>query len=702
MIIDSGHQKQTAILLLTLALTMFGFMTATAATTFIEVLPYPDLELGTVTAIALDPGDRWWVAFTSSGKPRVGIVDKAGIMTVLPEPPQSSAITGLAFDPVAHSVYAAAGDQLLTFQVDAYAWQATSCNGAILKDLYWTRTGLVAATEDAISIVTKDKKLSKLEACRPADSPFLAEPGKSLKILTRDKGILTLSETTGKLEQVMKATDSLAAAKAFVLAAGGDDYILTSDSVLSFDGTQTKVVLQGITISGKSFAGTRGERAWLAGAEQGLKLTQADGSTTVYGQEANQVLGSLVTTLTPNQDGDFLLVGGVGGVVLVQTESAEEVRTAETVTTSSYKVKRHPQSTVLATRFALPRPYTADIRSAYFKVLLPAPEGTIVEPLFETDSHGNTHLLISGDYEWIAWKSHVLERYQKKGALNFDTRAAMKIQQNPVETLVYTENLPGLPPSDAILPKIMGLIRPSSRGDAYRVIRDFLYSDYFVNPTTKNELVDLSNIRMRGLFSVALFRAFGFPTRLVSIDLERMWGEIWINDVGWVPYDMMTAPAQFWSSNRVQFPAATDEFHVGVHRIAPRDEVPGFSLLTSNQLPPEVQRLWNEEVDDVDSLEHIRLVVIRPSTTGEIPPRARLAISKNCAGFIYTQSDKNYFSFFTTENRQVLNIPMANYGRAQMLNTPEAFYLEFIPASVSEWLLMKVMRWQVLDRDKNL
>ncbi|MBN2056082.1 hypothetical protein JW905_14225 [bacterium] len=649
------------------------------------------VNLGAVSYVTADPASGWWLVAESESSRQLAYVDRTGRAVLVPDPPFESAVNALAFDGKAGRIVSATDGGLWCCDLSTMRWQRLGTLAGV-TDLIWHGGRLLAAVADGIVSVEPDG-VHQVATCEPGDHAF-SQAGNAVLVLTRDQGLLELlgdevnRVTEKKQRSVFKTAGSM------FTTDEGESFVVSEKGLWRLAGGKLEPYAKKLDCIAPLVMMSAEERIWYAALGGGLVLKEGDVEQR-FTTASGHLPADSITGLATSYDDEFLLVGTSAGAVVVETTAAARLKSVETVTDSCYRLDRPAGSMFLATRIALPRSYDSIIQHAFVRIQLPVEEGVIVEPILEQDVYGNQQLLIPGDYAWLSWHSMSLEWFDKTNCLRLDLAAPVPMLPGPVESLPFVQPLPGMPAPDTVVEMAVAEVAPESRGDALKICRDLIYSRYFTDPTVTVPGVDLSNPRMRLHFSVALLRSLGLPARLVTRDLERCWGEVWFNDIGWVPYDVGASPLAFWRDYRTQCPAPRDELHVGVQRIAARDEIPGFTVLTNNQVPPRVKRLELYETETDEAIQATRLLVVAPASRRDIRDTGRITFSERLSGIIHSADSREYLALMDDHGMIVLDIPLANYDRAQMLSIPNECYLQFIPSVIADWFIMRTMRWEL-------
>lgn len=298
----------------------------------------------------------------------------------------------------------------------------------------------------------------------------------------------------------------------------------------------------------------------------------------------------------------------------------------------------------------------------------------------------------------------------------------------PKEVQVYL--MPGkfFPIDDPEIKKTAkSFVRPSSEGDMVKTAEDILFSKFFATmpydfagyeagktggrPTTDPrtiifrtpDKVIADNIGVcysKNRTAVTMLRSVGIPARLIFKNGYHVWGEAYINEWGWVPFDV-TMPIYTMgeaSCRRIEFPHVVEKKDLGVAWVDVADD----DNKTISWLP-RVECVYTrgpgrvEALKELDKLKTAKFLVIRPADVEITPEESKMPVSKTLK--LMVKKDGQFFTlrFYNHAGIIVKRIPITGYYVTTTAEVEGKVRLKFIPSYMGDYIILRMFEWEVLD-----
>jgi ligand-binding sensor domain-containing protein len=297
--------------------------------------------------------------------------------------------------------------------------------------------------------------------------------------------------------------------------------------------------------------------------------------------------------------------------------------------------------------------------------------------------------------------------------------------KNPAEVQLYLK--PGvLIPSDDpdIIKMAKSMVKPSSRNDMLKTAEDILFSPYFASmpfdfdayDKTFNKEMECSNPRLwnystpqgvikdkRGIgysknrLACALLRAVGVPARMVAGNGENYWGEVYINGLSWVPFDL-TMPVYTInekSGKRLQFPYRLNEQNMAVVSVSSSDDTTK-QLVWSKDTRARLIRKDAVETKDVlepDKVRDAKFILVYPSLHDSVPLETMIPVAPNKFMLVRKDREGYHAKVFNRTRNHVLTVPLARLDETITAELEGDFRLTFIPTLMGEHIMLRMLDW---------
>jgi hypothetical protein len=269
------------------------------------------------------------------------------------------------------------------------------------------------------------------------------------------------------------------------------------------------------------------------------------------------------------------------------------------------------------------------------------------------------------------------------------------------------------------------LVRNSSKGDMFRTAEDILFSKMFTvmpwdyssskeddgavitdprtgNVRTAKEVISDKTGRdySKNRLAVTLLRSVNIPARLVFENGKAVWGEAYINNWGWVPFDV-SVPIYAQGdimSRRLIFPMVPDQPDLGINWVTGASDDQKTISWT-----PQVESVYTRGkavVDDLKAIEKLktaRFLVIRPASAEVVPNEAKMPVSKTLTLMVKHDGQYHNLRFYDQGGNVVKKIPITDYYKTMTATVDGKVKMTFIPSFMGEYLILRMFEWEVKD-----
>jgi transglutaminase-like putative cysteine protease len=296
----------------------------------------------------------------------------------------------------------------------------------------------------------------------------------------------------------------------------------------------------------------------------------------------------------------------------------------------------------------------------------------------------------------------------------------------PPEMQIYLKPGSYIPCDDPdVISLAKSLVRNSSKGDMFRTAEDILFSKMFTvmpwdyssskeddgavitdprtgNVRTAKEVISDKTGRdySKNRLAVTLLRSVNIPARLVFENGKAVWGEAYINNWGWVPFDV-SVPIYAQGdimSRRLIFPMVPDQPDLGINWVTGASDDQKTISWT-----PQVESVYTRGkavVDDLKAIEKLktaRFLVIRPASAEVVPNEAKMPVSKTLTLMVKHDGQYHNLRFYDQGGNVVKKIPITDYYKTMTATVDGKVKMTFIPSFMGEYLILRMFEWEVKD-----
>ncbi len=248
--------------------------------------------------------------------------------------------------------------------------------------------------------------------------------------------------------------------------------------------------------------------------------------------------------------------------------------------------------------------------------------------------------------------------------------------------------------SERLLNAISPYIKESSKNNNLKVVQDLIYSEIFSRKDGLQivehcfDATTAKGPEKRTRIAAQCLRVLGIPVRLVAQSMEHFLGEVWISQVGWIPFDVSDIPEKFWSKKRISFPLFTNETHFYNYKRGVNDEM---TVIFRNDRGDATFETKKEGF----SAENMKktLILFKPAETENIPAEARLPLVFNITAALFDTEHGYSLNIYDQLGNAIFKIPVKNFGVPQVLNIVKFFSIEFVAYKIDEYVVLNVTEW---------
>ena len=277
-----------------------------------------------------------------------------------------------------------------------------------------------------------------------------------------------------------------------------------------------------------------------------------------------------------------------------------------------------------------------------------------------------------------------------------------------------------------IAEKAKSFIKNSSKGDMLRTAEDIIFSRFFttmpydfermnspeegmvcgdprrtVVRTAEEVIKDNTGVAYsKNRAAVTMLRSVGIPARLIFENGCKIWGEAYIENWGWVPFDV-TMPIYTQgehAKSRCIFPFVVDQGEMGIAWVTGRNDDSRLMFWD-----PPVEAMFKQGpaqvkvLKDINKLKTAKFLVVRPATEEVIPGESRIPISS--AYTMLVKKDGQYYTlrFYDESNKLVKKVPITEYYKTTTADVKDRVQFKFIPSYMGEYLILRILEWKILD-----
>jgi len=298
----------------------------------------------------------------------------------------------------------------------------------------------------------------------------------------------------------------------------------------------------------------------------------------------------------------------------------------------------------------------------------------------------------------------------------------------PREVQVYL--MPGkfFPSDDPDIKKMAeSLVKRSSQGDMVKTAEDILFSKFFstmpydfVNyeacktgslPTTDPRTIivrtpdkviadNIGTCYSKNRTAVTMLRSVGIPARLIFKNGFHVWGEAYINNWGWVPFDV-TMPIYTIGKEccrRIEFPHVVEKRDIGVAWVDTADD-DNKTIFWQPHVECKFIRGAEraEDLKALDKLKTAKFLVIRPADVEVTPDESKMPVSRTLKMMV--KKDGQFFNlrFYNKAGIIVKRIPITGYYKITTAEVEKKVRLKFVPSYMGDYIILRMLEWEVLD-----
>lgn len=348
----------------------------------------------------------------------------------------------------------------------------------------------------------------------------------------------------------------------------------------------------------------------------------------------------------------------------------------------------------------------------------------------ESDTLGNQWINFNGIYPGVKFAQLCLMEGDIVRSIKLDKSLAYPFPDKLTpEVQIYLKSGQYIPSDDQEVSKLAkSLIKNSSRGDMMRTAEDILFSKFFTTMpydyssgkegpgegrSTKDPRAKVvrtpaevvkdrtGNSYSKNRLACAMLKSVGIPARLVAQNGDATWGEAYINNWGWMPFDV-SLPYYDLTGNvrtRVRFPLVVEEPEMGIVSLSGADD----SLKTIYWRPPaeasftKGQELY-KELTALDAFKTAQVLLVLPAEFELMAVETKIPVSKSVVMTIKKDGQYYNLKFYERKDNHLLKkFPIMEYDKTLVADVEGRVKLTVIPTQMGRHIMLRIFGWEVID-----
>ncbi len=298
----------------------------------------------------------------------------------------------------------------------------------------------------------------------------------------------------------------------------------------------------------------------------------------------------------------------------------------------------------------------------------------------------------------------------------------------PPEVAAYLKPGQHIPSEDPKIQELaQSLVRTESRVDMMRTAEDIIYSVLFTampydySKVGRHEGLSTRDPReslyrsaqevlrdrtgtaySKNRLACTLLRSAGIPARLVSGDDANIWGEAYIGERGWVPFntEMPYYTIGEGHRNRIQFPFNIQEPNFPVVWVSGTDDnIKAISWEPADEATFHRGEKQFEKLTQTENITDAKILLIDPSQFETIPNESRIPVSETLWMTLRMEGSHYTLKFYDKSNGRILGrTPITQYHKTMTAEVEGRLRMTFIPSDLDRYIVLRMFEWEVFDR----
>ncbi len=401
-----------------------------------------------------------------------------------------------------------------------------------------------------------------------------------------------------------------------------------------------------------------------------------------------------------------------------------------TTSTFGYMWRNTEGKSLCHFEMSLPRSHYGDVLWSW-SAFISGKGFDVLEPdvTVQEDVYGNAWLNVSTPSDEVGYIQTAYITSKTNNVEFFDRDKVFPFPKEfPKEVQIYLRSSADIPSNESkIRQEADKLVQKSSKGCMLKTAQDILCSSLFANmerDVEKEEAIKkgayISDIKKwyrsacsvleenkgtsyeKNRLACALLRAEGIPARLVMSNEFEVWGEVYINGLGWVPFNVASPVYLFYGNmadERASVPYILRRDYSNVSISTSSDNLKGFLWSLPVKSRFQAGKDVYKKISSVDIVKKCQVLLIKPSKREILPRWVKVPVSYSMAMTIREEGGVYNLKFYDAKNRFFKYVPITHFGRAMHIDLDGRATFTIIPEKMGDFIVLRMLEWKVLDKE---